>query len=177
MDSRVYLRALEVDDYMLINKWRLDVELNRYLAGNVFFISSEREKKSVENKIFDDSKHIYLAICDNKTQELIGYSSINNLDLRNRKAEWGGTLIGNKDYLGKGYGIESAKLMLRFLFDQYPIHKCYGSCLEEHPATIKLFENLGFKKDGILRDEVFKNGEFKNILLFSILRSEIDGQF
>ena len=37
--------------------------------------------------------------------------------------------------------------------------------------------SLGFRQDGIFRDDVFKNGEFKNILLFSILRSEIDGQF
>jgi len=174
---RIYLRALEIDDYIQINQWRNDPDTIKYLAGNVFFVSSEREKKSIENKIFDDSKHIYLGICDIKINKLIGYTNINNIDLRNQKAEWGGTLIGNKDYIGKGYGIEASSIMLRFLFNQYPIHKCYAYCLEEHPATSKLFELLGFKKDGLLRDEVFKNGEFKNMLLYSILREEINGNF
>lgn len=174
---RVYLRALELDDYVLINKWRSDPTISKYLGGNVFFVSSERERKSIENKIQDDSKNIYLSICDTNTNQLIGYTSINNLDLRNRKAEWGGTLIGDTNFLGKGLGKEASALMLRFLFDQYPIHKCYAYCLQEHPATLKLFDSLGFVKDGILRDEVFKNGEFKNILLFSILREEINGKF
>lgn len=174
---KVYLRALEIDDYVLIYKWRNDVEITKYLGCNVFLVSSEREKKSIENKIFDDTKNVYFAVCDYQSNKLIGYTSINNIDLRNLKAEWGGTLIGDKDFIGNGFGKEASKLMLRFLFDQYPIHKCYAYCLEEHPSTQKLFSSLGFKHDGILRDEVFKNGEFKNVLLFSILRDEVNDQF
>ena len=174
---KVYLRALELDDYILINKWRNDPDLSKYLAGNFFFVSSEREKKSVENKIFDDSKNIYIGICDIQSNKLIGYTHVNNIDLRNLKAEWGGTLIGDKDHIGKGYGKEAAALMLRFLFDQYPIHKCFAYCLEEHPATPKLFESLGFTKDGVVRDEVFKNGKFMNLLIYSILRQEINDRF
>jgi [ribosomal protein S5]-alanine N-acetyltransferase len=175
--KRVFLRALETNDYILINRWRNNPEINHYLGGNVFLVSSEREKKSVEDKIFDDSKNIYFAICDIISNELIGFSSINNIDLRNLKAQWGGSLIGDKEYIGKGYGKESAALMLNFLFNQYPINKCYAYCLEDHPATIKLFLSFGFTQDGILRQDVFKHGEFKNILLFSILRSEINGLF
>ncbi|RPH30792.1 MAG: N-acetyltransferase [Bacteroidales bacterium] len=177
MENRVYLRALELDDYILISKWRNDPKVNNYLAGNVFMVSSEREKKSIENKIFDDTKNIYFAVCDLNNSKLIGFTQINNLDLRNLKAEWGGTLIGDNEYLGKDYGKEASALTLRFLFDQFPIHKCYAYCLEKHPATLKLFNSLGFRKDGVLRDDVFKNGEYKNILLFSILREEINGQF
>lgn len=174
---RVYLRAFELNDYILINQWRNDPVISKYLGGNFYFVSPERERKSVENKIFDDSKNIYLSICDLRNNDLIGYTNINNIDLRNLKAEWGGTLIGNKDYIGKGYGKEASSLMLRFLFDQYPIHKCYSYCLEEHPSTPIMFEALGFRKEGLLRDEVFKNGEFKNLLIYSILREEIDDKF
>ena len=174
---RVYLRALEIDDYVLINKWRNDPEITKYMGGNVFLVSSEREKKSIENKIFDDTKNVYFAICEIESNKFIGYSSINNIDIRNLKAEWGGTLIGDKEFIGKGLGKEASAIMLRFLFDQYPINKCYAYCLEEHPATPKLFSSLGFQKDGVLRKDVFKNGEFKNILIFSILREEINGQF
>ena len=39
---KVYLRALELDDYILINKWRNDPDLSKYLGGNFFFVSSER---------------------------------------------------------------------------------------------------------------------------------------
>lgn len=173
----IYLRAFKIDDYEIIHKWRTDPEINKYLAGNKFLFSLEKEKNFVSNVILDDSKNIYFGICDSKTDKLIGFSSINDIDLRNLKAEWGGILIGEKGYLGKGLGKAAVAMMLRFLFDQYPINKCYVYCLEEHPATPKIASSLGFKQDGLLREEVFKNGEFKNLLLFSILRQEINGYF
>jgi RimJ/RimL family protein N-acetyltransferase len=176
-NQRVYLRALELEDSILIHKWRQNINVTHLLSGNFFYVSLEREKKSVENKIFDDSKNIYLGICLKENNLLIGYVQINNIDLRNLKAEWGGTLIGETEYLGKGYGEEASKLLLRFLFGQYPINKCYAYCLAEHPATPKLFKKLGFTNDGILRQEIYKDGEFKDLLLFSILKSEIGDQF
>lgn len=172
----IYLRALEINDFVSINRWRNDELIAKYLASNHYFVSSEREKVSIEKKIFDDSNHLYLGICEIKTNVLVGYCSINNIDLRNCKAEWGGTLIG-KESFGKGYGLESARLMLRYLFDEYPIHKCHTSCLEGHPKTSELFKKLGFKEDGILRDEIYKNGKYNNVVLYSILRNEINDYF
>lgn len=166
-----------MDDYLLINKWRNDPFISQYLGGNFFYVSSEREKRSVENKIFNDSKDIYLGVCNIESDNLIGYVSINNIDLRNLKAEWGGTLIGEKDFICGGYGKEASALLLRFLFDQYPINRCYAYCLEDHPATPNLFKSLGFKKEGVLRDEVFKDGVFKNLFIYSVLRREINGAF
>lgn len=177
MSERVFLRALEIEDYKLISKWRNDINVTRYLCGNAYFVSSEREKKSIENKILDDSRNLYLGVCLIEDERIIGYVQINNIDLRNQKAEWGGTLIGERGLLGKGYGEEASRLLLKFLFEQYPINKCYGYCLSEHPVTASLFEKFGFRKDGVLRQEVFKNGEFKDILLYSILRNEIVGRF
>jgi RimJ/RimL family protein N-acetyltransferase len=176
-EYKIYLRALEIEDSILINKWRHTIEVTKYLAGNFNFVSLSREKKSIESKIFDDSKNIYLGVCLKEDDSLIGYVQANNLDLRNLKVEWGGTFIGDTKYIGKGYGEEASKLLLKFLFDQYPINKCYAYCLAGHPATPKLFKKLGFSQEGFLRQEVYKNGFFNDLLVFSLLRSEIKDQF
>ena len=63
-------------------------------------------------------------------------------------------------------------MRLRYLFEQYPVNRNYVYCLEEHEATVKMLLSLGYKQEGVLRQDVFKNGEFKNMLLFSILRQE-----
>ena len=173
---RVFLRALELEDHVLLHKWRADCNVNKLLVGNTFFVSREREKASIEQKMHDDSKNIYIGVCDKETAILIGYTSITNLDLRNSKAEIN-FYLGDKKFWGKGLGKEAVKLTLKFLFEQYPLNKCYGKCLEEHAVSQKIFLSLGFKKDGVLRNEIFKNGEFKNILVYSLLRSEINGQF
>jgi len=170
--SRIYLRAFEPEDYTLTVKWRNDEEITKALSGNHFFVSQAREKKWVEDKSINDDNHIYLAICLREDGKMIGFTSINNIDCRNLKAEWGGTIIGEKSLWGKGYATEAAKLMLEYLFEQYPMHKCYAYCLEEHEVTQKMFLSLGLNKEGLIRDDVFKDGEFKSKLLFSILREE-----
>ncbi|MDD2228142.1 MAG: GNAT family protein [Candidatus Cloacimonetes bacterium] len=170
--SRIYLRALEPEDYTITIKWRNDEEITKALGGNHFFVSQAREKIWVEDKSLNDGYNIYLAICLREDGKMIGFTSINNIDCRNLKAEWGGTIIGEKDFWGKGYATEAAKLMLDYLFEQYPMHKCYGYCLEDHKITEKMLLSLGFTLDGLVRDDVYKDGEFKSKLLFSILKEE-----
>lgn len=170
--NRIYLRAFEPEDYKLISLWRQDEDILHRLSGNHYFVSTEREKQWVLDKALNDARNIYLAICMKDDHNMAGYTSINNIDLRNLKAEWGGTIIGDKQMWGKGIATEAAKMMLHYIFNQYPIHKCYGQCLEEHTVTIKMLLNLGFTQEGMKRDDVFKNGKFKSILQFSMLRDE-----
>lgn len=169
---RIYLRAFEMDDYRLISSWRHDSGMSELVCGNRLFISSEREKKWIESKLFDDTRDIYCAICMKENDAMIGYISIINIDLRNRKAEWGGVTIGDKSMWGQGYASEAAKLILQYVFFEMPINKLQGRVLEDHQVTIKMLNSLGFTRDGVFRDEVFKNGEFHDIYLYSILRSE-----
>lgn len=171
--TRLYLRAFEPEDYKLINEWRIDEDIYKLLGGNHNFVSSVREKQWVDQKMVDDNNNIYLAICLKEEKRMIGYTCIKNIDLRNLKAELG-YIIGDKTKWGKGFATEAEKITLKYLFHQYPIHKCYAYCLQEHIVSIKLLKSLGFKQDGILRDEVYKDGEFKSFLVFSILREEFE---
>ena len=157
---RVYLRAFEPEDYKLTYTWRQDDEIANMIGGNRHFISKEREKLWVENKSTDDKNGIYLAICLKENQQMIGYCSIINIDLRNQKADLGGTIIGDRNHWGKGYGTEAQKLMLCYCFQELPLHKVYGFALQGHKVTEKMMLSLGFKIDGVLRDEVYKNGRF-----------------
>lgn len=173
-EPRVYIRAFEPDDYILINQWRRDDEVSNLYCGNRHFISSEREKKWVEQKIFDDKSSIYVATCMIEDDRMIGYQSIINIDLRNRKAELGGQTIGDKSLWGKGIATEAANLVIDYAFNEYPFHKLQVRCLEEHVVTQKLLATLGFTKEGMFRDEVFRRGSFHSILLYSMLRSEYE---
>ena len=171
---RIYLRAFELDDYKLINKWRKDEEDYKLIVGNKYYVSSERDKKWVEEKIFKDAKDIYLAICLKENDEMIGYLSLNNIDWRNRKVEWGGITIGEKKHRGKGYANEAAYLMLDFAFSELGIHRFYGHWLEANKASIMLGKKLGFKHEGVLRDSVYKNNNFNNVVVMSILKEEFE---
>ena len=171
---RVYLRAFELEDYKLINLWRSDREITALLSGNVIFVSSEREKKWVEEKIFNDTTCLYLAICLNENKEMVGYLSVTSIDSRNRKAEWAGIIIGRKDLLRHGYAHEAVRLMLEHLFFELGLHRVYAYVLEEHESSLRMCYKAGFKKEGILKDNVFKNNRFHNSVLLSVLKDEFE---
>ncbi len=65
--------------------------------------------------------------------------------------------------------------MLYYMFNNYPINKCYAYCLERHAITQKMFTTLGFVKEGVLRDDLYKEGEFNSVCVYSILKKEFLG--
>ncbi len=174
---RVYLRALEPEDYLKIYEWRQDDDIENSLGGNRFFVSKEREKQWAHFRSIDDSKGIYLAICLKENNEMIGYCSIINIDLRNLKADIGGWMIGEKKLWNQGYSKEAVELLLKYAFDEYPLHKCYSFCLEDHEISNKTHISLGFKLEGQLRDHIFKGSKFHTLNVYSILRNEFYEKF
>jgi len=167
---KVYLRAFEIEDYKLINKWRKDEEIQSLTGGNKFFVSSEREKKWVEDKIFNDINEIYCAICLKENNKMIGYISLNNIDLRNRKAFWGGMLIGDKSERNKGYATNAAYLMLKYGFEELNLNKITSEWLEDNKASIIIGKMIGFKQEGIFKKEIYKNGKYNNVIIMSLFK-------
>ncbi len=138
-----YLRAFEPDDYKITHKWRADPDMVKLVVGNTIFVSSEREKRWIEQKIFDDSKEIYWAICDKETGEMVGFTSLRQIDYRNRKARWGGITIG-KEFWNKGYAMATNALSLRFVFEELGLNRVYTCYLEGHEVSKAIFEKNGF---------------------------------
>ena len=169
---RVYLRALEPDDYKTTIKWRNDDEIWSMVGGPKYFVSTEFEKQWVNNAI-NNPKEIRLGICFKETGELIGLASITDIDWINKSAHCP-SMIGEKKYWGSGLGTESRLLLLEFAFYERGFERVWAHILEGNIASIKMFEKSGYKKEGLLRNSVYKNGRFQNLVAMSILRKEFD---
>jgi RimJ/RimL family protein N-acetyltransferase len=171
---RIYLRAFESGDCQLIHQWRQDPDVSAQTGGNVYFVSLEQERRWVLERTQDTGQYLYLAICLRETHEMIGYLSVINIDMRNRKAEWGGVTIGAKERWNQGYAKEAALLMLKHVFRELGLHRFYGEWVSTHAASVHMAEQLGFQKEGLLRDCQFRNNEMHSHVVMSILRSEFD---
>ena len=79
-----YLRLFEPEDYEKTYKWHTDWDVQQMTAGTIRFVSKEIERKWVYEKATNNSKDIYLAICLNDTDEMVGYISLNDIDMLNR---------------------------------------------------------------------------------------------
>jgi len=64
------------------------------------------------------------------------------------------------------------RVVLDFAFERLNLHKVYLTVDADNPSAIRSYNKAGFKKDGVLRDEVYKNGQYVDRILMSILKHE-----
>jgi RimJ/RimL family protein N-acetyltransferase len=172
LSKKIYLRAFEPEDYKISIQWRKNPEIWDMLGGMQYFVSEAYEKKWVENVIFND-KDIKLAICLKENDLYIGNVYMTDFDYINRSC-YSHVLIGDKIHWGKGYAYDALKELLAFVFYERGINRITALVLEDNIQSVRLHDKLGYKKDGLLRQSVYKNGEFKNQYIVSILREEFD---
>lgn len=168
--SRVYLRALEPDDYKISVNWRNDDTITNRLGGGKYFVSNEIERQWVLNAI-NQNKEVRLAICTIDDNLYIGNIYLTGIDYVNRKAT-SHILIGNHDYWNGGYGTEAMHLLLDYAFNHKNLRRIEAIVLEDNIGSCKMHEKLGFKREGLLRESVYKGGCYKNQVHYALLKSE-----
>ena len=168
--SRVYLRALEPDDYKISVNWRNDDDITSKLGGGKYFVSNEIERQWVQNAI-NQNKDVRLAICTIDGNLYIGNIYLTGIDYINRTAT-SHILIGNHDYWNGGYGTEAMCLLLNYAFNHKNLRRIEAIVLEDNIGSCKMHEKLGYKREGLLRESVYKDGCYKNQVYCALLKSE-----
>lgn len=169
----IYLRPYASEDYILINKWRNDPEIQATVVGPTRFVSLEMEKAWVHDKMMNNAKDIYWAICLNDgSDRMIGFTSLNEIDHVNKKCSLGGIVIGEKDCRDGVSFIEANLIKLDYLFNQLGMNRTETRCLTTHPVSPATVRALGFIFEGILHDYIFKNGEYQDLFMHALLRKD-----
>ena len=172
MEERIYLRALELDDYKTSIKWRNDSQIWEMLGGPKYFVSEAYERKWVENTIFNP-KDVKLAVCLLEDGKYIGNVYMTDIDEINRSCH-SHVLIGDKDYWGKGYAREALMKAIEYMFNERNMHRIQANVLETNTQSLKMHKKCGYKVDGMLREAVFKAGRYQNQYVLSLLRDEFE---
>lgn len=172
-DFSVYLRAFEPDDYLQINKWRNDVNLQRLTCGPIRYVSTEMEKAWAHDKMMNNRSDIYLAVCANDgTGKMIGYISLNDIDYVNRNVCGGGIVIGDDTYRDGQALVESFYMILDYAFNELNMHRFYGKYLTTHAMTKSLNESFYISDEGTDKEAVFKCGRYHDVNRCAILRKD-----
>lgn len=172
MKADIFFRAFEMSDAVFISTLRKIDEFENLIGGNKRFIALAREQKWIESLIFNDYQDkFYVAICEKTTENIIGYTSVSDIDHINKSCFWSGIKI-HPDFNGKGYGTQTVLLILKFVFEELNMERCTGQCLEEHIVAKNLMEKVGFKVEALQRHSIFKNGKYHNQFVLSILKQD-----
>ncbi len=167
--SRVKLRPITTNDTAKMVIWR-----NNPLILKTVFNSrpiNQTEHLAWFNSLINNPKRLEFIIEIVESGEAIGRIGFDNIDHFNQKAEYS-ISIGETTAWGKGYGSEASHLILEYGFNQLNLNKIYLKVFADNQPAVKLYEKMGFIVEGVLKKDVFKDGEFRDVLFMSIFRED-----
>lgn len=97
------------------------------------------------------------------------------IDKFNKKCKLGLT-IGDKNEWGKGYGKEVVESLVNYCFTDLGLNRIVAEIFSINERSIKIFEDLGFKREGTLRNSVLKNGQYVDEYIYARLNSDYCGE-
>jgi RimJ/RimL family protein N-acetyltransferase len=80
--------------------------------------------------------------------------------------------IGDPANRGQGYGYEATQLALAFAFHELNLHRVTLTVFDYNQPSIALAEKLGFRREGVFREFLQRDGQRHNMILFGLLRHE-----
>ena len=76
-------------------------------------------------------------------------------------------------FRGRGYGTEAQRLLIDFLFARDELlHRVQTDTAADNPAEQRALTKAGMIEEGTVRHAEYRDGEFHDHVLFSILRAE-----
>ena len=156
------LRVVEKDDLPILLEWFN----NHQFLGEYIPLLQQSKTKLEENydKLTSERKWFFI---EKKEGGKIGITS---QFTEGRLLEIGFFLIPSERR--KGYCYEAVNILVDYLFLSKNIVRVQAHTDVRNVTSQKVLEKVGFRKEGIVRKSLFIRGEWRDTLLYSILREE-----
>lgn len=164
----IYLRKMTYDDTEDIIRWRNSEGVRKNFIYQGLFTRESHEnwiKTMVET-----GKVVQLMICEAATNKPVGSVYVRDIDRTHNKGEYG-IFIGEETARGKGYGTVAAQLMIKYCFEELKLHRLFLRVYADNYQAIRSYEKGGFVKEAYLRDDVFVDGRYRDIVLMGIINA------
>lgn len=110
-----------------------------------------------------------------KNEKHIGNIALQNINWINRTAEFAG-IIGEKEYWNKGFGTKAIRILFNHGFNKLNLNRIWLGTAANNEGMIKIAKKLGMKQEGCLKDHIYLNGFYEDVIKYGILKSEWNKQ-
>lgn len=175
--KKVFLRAVRKKDARRIFELVNDPDITRFLATIEAPVLLKQEKNYVlrSEQGWKKGKSFNFAICEKKSGVLAGVCGFHDYNSMHHRAEAG--LWVAKEHWKKGFGSEAISLLVDFGFRTLKLHRVRYEHIVQNKGSKGIAEKVGFKKEGLVRDFLFKRGEYWNVFTYGLLESEWKKKF
>lgn len=151
---------------------KIESELKTLLLANddIPFPNTFEDHSSFFQSISGKKEEFFFGIFEKSSNELIGSCAVYAINWKNSTCSVGISI--GEQWHGKGLGTDAMKTLIHFIFNYISINKIKLQVFSFNKGAIRSYEKCGFTKEGILRNELFRFGQFHDVVLFGLLREE-----
>jgi RimJ/RimL family protein N-acetyltransferase len=152
--------------------WFNDPEVTQHMLRGVFPNTREQQLEFYESVVSGSQSDLVLAIVTGPDEKHVGTIGLHRIDWVNRSAEYG-IVIGEPSARGSGIGLEATLLICRHGFQRLNLHRIWLGVLASHEKAIAMYERIGFQREGVLREEVLRDGRREDKLIMGLLAGDL----
>lgn len=169
----IYLTNLDPANAEVARAWINDPEINRYLLHGQIPVSIASEAAWYQNAVTTwatgSAYNFEIHVADD--DRYIGNCGLHHVDMLHRSCEIG-ILIGETSEQNRGYGRDAIMTLTRFGFDTLGLNRIEIRAQADNERSMHLYEKLGFKPVGRMREATYTFGHYVDEALFDMLASE-----
>jgi RimJ/RimL family protein N-acetyltransferase len=169
----VRLRLWQEDDVPAIMALRNDVALQAKLLARARGSDQSQVRKWLEDRSTAAGNMLFI-VAQSSNDAPLGYLQFTGIDPVDLNAELGICLATAAQ--GRGFGGEALQLALSHLRDTVGIRKISLRVRTDNTVAIRAYRRLGFSKCGELKDHIFIDGRWQNVLLMELFLQSSSSQ-
>ena len=166
---RLVLRGFNLEDAPLVCRLAGDYEVSKRCLNIPYPYPEEVAVNWIANHAewYNSRNQVIFAVC--KEDQIIGACGL-ALEMEHVRGELG-YWIG-ADFQGNGYATEAAKAVVEYGFRDLCLNRITGSCITWNNQSLRVFEKIGFSREGLFRNHVKKGDFFEDIIVCGLLKDE-----
>ncbi|MEE8600125.1 GNAT family N-acetyltransferase [Euzebya tangerina] len=171
MATDVVLRAFTEEDVTGFKRYWDQLEPATDRDGMSYASTTKDDQSFAEDGFLSDERGRLAVIADGTFAGFVGWRRRQNAG--NSMAWCWNIGVGIlRDHRGQGIGTAAQAQLVDYLFATTPVERIEASTDEENLAEQHVLESLGFTREGVLRAGNFAQGRWRDMVMYSILRSE-----
>lgn len=165
----VFLAPPEPEDAEALARWLNDPAVWVPFA-RLWPVSAEAERQWIAGQV-GRRDELNLVVFEKSSGRPVGLAGLRSLDAAGASARLG-LLIGEAAARGRGLGADAAGLLLAYGFDFLGLRRVNLSTLADNAAALRLYEKLGFAREGLERQGALRAGRYVDVVHMGLFAGE-----
>jgi RimJ/RimL family protein N-acetyltransferase len=170
MDGQLTLRPVTEDDLPWLGSLGSDPVATGLHEWHGWRDPQWPKRRWVESGLLDDNGGTLIVL---HGADRVGMVSWRKVQTGPSASNWAIGIGLAPQFRGRGYGSEAQRLLVRYLFAHTQVNRVEATTEITNLAEQRALEKAGFVREGTLRGTTFRQGQWHDQVIYSVLRHEI----